>query len=66
MPNARQLTALAAVVGCDVRTVRAYFEGRRVLPIYRLAIERAWQRAQDGEPMTVSAVAESFVPRVRA
>jgi hypothetical protein len=54
MPNARQLAALAAVVGCDVRTVRSYFDGGRVLPIYARAIEDAWNRARAGEPLTVA------------
>jgi hypothetical protein len=54
MPNARQLTALAAIVGCDVRTVRAFFEGRRVLPIYATAIERAWASVVAGEPLTIA------------
>jgi hypothetical protein len=55
MPNARQLAALAAAVGCDVRTVRSFFEGRRVLPIYATAIDDAWRRVRAGEPLVVAA-----------
>ena len=52
MPSTRDLAAIAAIVGCDVRTVRSYFKGRRTLPIYAQAIERAWALARTGAPRT--------------
>lgn len=54
MPTSHQLTALAAIVGCDPRTVRSYFAGGPVLRIYGRAIARAWQGMQAGEPLTVA------------
>ena len=56
MPNARQLAALAAVVQCDIRTVRSYFAGERVLPVMARAIEDAWNRARAGETLTVAVI----------
>ncbi len=65
-PNARQQAALAAIVGCDVRTVRSYFAGGPVLPIYGQAIARAWQGMQAGEPLTVAVTRGDFAaPGVR-
>jgi len=51
---------IAAMVGCDVRTVRSHFDGGRILPIYAAAIKDVWSRAISGESVvTVDIFGES-------